>query len=159
MLKYSESLMMAVHNESQSIPSGPNTRSSSDRRPCSSSFIIPVAVMSLDTEARRRIWRGVISSFFSLSAQPYPLENIRESFLITDSEMPWMPQYFMNSRTSRSMALKTVLSDISLVRVSFRMAGTGGGGAGLGLRAHARMTVATRTAASASRPYALRAII
>ena len=78
---------------------------------------------------------------------------------MTESDMPWIRQYFMNSWTSLSMPRSESLLDMALVRVSFRMALTGGG-AGLGrCAATSTVTAATSAAAIAMGAYFLRKII
>ena len=59
--------------ESFSIPRGPNTVSCRDSSPSSFSFMIPVAVISFETDAILSILPGLILTLSSASAHPYPL--------------------------------------------------------------------------------------
>ncbi len=66
------SLMTELNNESFRIPDGPKTVSLMLRESLSWRTMIPVAVISFETEAILRIWDGSIAVSRPSSAHPYP---------------------------------------------------------------------------------------
>ena len=77
--------------------------------------MMPVAVMSLLTDARRRMCPGVMA--MPSPASPYPFEKRRESFLETDTWAPWNCHCLMKLVMSLSIGASSADSDMSLSRV------------------------------------------
>lgn len=116
------------------MPDGPKTVSLMLRESLSCSTIIPVAVISFETEAILNICEGSICCSSPSSAHPYPLAYRRESLRITANEAPLICHCLIYDLTFLSMPSVSGKSDKALESESLRwILGLSVSGSGLGI--------------------------
>ena len=116
---------MSAYMLSESIPFGPNTLSDSFILPSSHSFMMPAAVISLETEAIRIMCPASIFSPASSSAQPKPLAYTSLPFRVTATDAPFRCHSRMKLVIIRSIFFVDSRSESALLIRRFTAVGSG----------------------------------